>query len=183
MPGGLFASWADGEKASHLPCKQGFGFRDPVGPPRVRGPMAEAPVLGTGRCGFESRRAYENISTRPRWSSGQDARLSPGKSPVRVRYGVLRPYSSMERAPVYEAGSVAGSNPAGATDLPFARAGHAGSPPGCKPDASAVAVRLRPRARSAPALRHGRPGAVRWCGGRPAKLVRASSILACVSTG
>lgn len=36
---------------------------------------------------------------------------------MRVRIPPDRPYSSMDRAPAYEAGSVAGSNPAGATCL------------------------------------------------------------------
>jgi hypothetical protein len=55
---------------------------------------------------------------------------------------------------------------------PQARAGHVVSPPGCKPDASAVAVRLRPRARCifprsfAPVVQPDRTPAFEagWCG-------------------
>lgn len=144
---------ADGEKASHLPRTQEFGFRDPVGPFSRPWPNGR----GTGLRNRTVRVRIPPDVRKPRWSSGQDARLSPGKSPVRVRYGV-RLHSSVDRAPVYETGSAAGSSPAGAT---HARAGHAVSPPGCKPDASAVAVRLRPRARSPRHDGPGRPGAVR----------------------
>ena len=49
---------AEAERVRRLASDQQDGVRVPAAAPGVRSPRGEAPVLGTGQCGFESRRTY-----------------------------------------------------------------------------------------------------------------------------
>jgi hypothetical protein len=77
--------WADGEKASHLPCKQEFRFRDPVGPPRDGpGRLSPGSLAQVGERPVEPRMVLVRPEEEPR------RRGRTGSQPASTQQGGVR---------------------------------------------------------------------------------------------